>query len=516
MYIEPNTTVKLLTGITITPDYEHTMFFGNEAQQYNFFSSPTYVKYTLTNQSYQRSNRGYMRVAYKADDLYDCNYMMFQNTSFGSKWFYAFIKSVNYINNVTSEIEYEIDVMQTWFFDYEPQQCFVEREHSKTDNIGDNLVPENLELGEYVASDFDATGHLSQKSIVVACTFTKEFVDVAGGYYSGIFSGVVYNTFPNTYEGGQECANFIGEATVRGKSDGIVCVFLMPTSMVATPNDLPENSTVKSYELSKSKKLDNIGGYVPNNNKLFTYPYNFLYVTNMQGNHAVFPYEDFSGDTCTFVLSGDMSCNPQVILAPTYYKGVPANYDEKMVLSGFPQLSYNTDAFKAWLAQSGASLGVNALSTGLTAAGVATTIGTVASSATPIGWAVAIANVLAPVVQHAIMPNQARGGGGSQTLAAMNMLDFAFMHKHIKAEFAEIIDNYFTRYGYACHKVKIPNRNVRKQFTYTKTLGCTIKGSVPSDDAKKICEIYDRGVTFWKYGSIIGNYGGDNSPLGGG
>ena len=69
---------------------------------------------------------------------------MFQNTSFGIKWFYAFITNVEYINNETSEITIEIDVMQTWHFDYTVNQCFVEREMAATDDIGGNLVPETL------------------------------------------------------------------------------------------------------------------------------------------------------------------------------------------------------------------------------------------------------------------------------------------------------------------------------------------------------------------------------------
>ena len=145
MYIEPNTIIKILKNCPLDTTYDHTIFFDTQENQTAYFNG--LVKYTLNNQTYQRVNKNRMRVQYKADDLYDCNYIMFQNTSYGNKWFYAFIKSVEYINNITSEIEYEIDVMQTWFFDYTLGQCFVEREHSATDNIGDNLVPENLEQG---------------------------------------------------------------------------------------------------------------------------------------------------------------------------------------------------------------------------------------------------------------------------------------------------------------------------------------------------------------------------------
>ena len=115
MYIEPQTNVKLLRNVPLDNTYEHTIYFGDAGSQTSYFSGLT--KYNLTNYTYQRVNSNQMRVAKKADDLYDCNYLMFQNTAFGSKWFYAFVTGVEYVNNETSTITYEIDVMQTWFFD---------------------------------------------------------------------------------------------------------------------------------------------------------------------------------------------------------------------------------------------------------------------------------------------------------------------------------------------------------------------------------------------------------------
>ena len=169
MYIEPNTVIKILKDCPLDNSYDHTIFFTSASAQVSFFSEHT--KYTLDKQSYQRVKRGYMRVSIQAENLYDCNYLMFQNTSFGTKWFYAFIKSVEYVNNVTSEIEFEIDVMQTWLFDYTFKKSFVEREHATNDAIGANTVPERLELGDYVSDDFDGTAKLGELSIVVAATF---------------------------------------------------------------------------------------------------------------------------------------------------------------------------------------------------------------------------------------------------------------------------------------------------------------------------------------------------------
>lgn len=505
MYIEPNTVIRVLHNCPLDKSYDHTIYFDSETAQISYFQGLT--KYTFTDQSYQRVQRGKARVQRKAEDLYDCNYMMFQNSSFGNKWFYAFILSVEYVNNITSEITFEIDVMQTWFFDYTLEQCFVEREHSVTDNIGDNLVPEKLELGDYISEDFDGTGKLSERSIVVAATFDGNYEDITGSYYSGLFSGLYFNVFPNTVQGAADCAEFISGA--GSKSDGIVSVFLMPSAMITDVS-----SPANYYDISKAKNLNNIDGYVPKNNKLFTYPYNFLYVTNLQGNGTAYPYEYFSSDDCKFTLTGDMSCNPSCVLAPQNYKGVLTNYDEKMVLSGFPQLGFNTDSFKAWLAQNASSLGVNALSNAMQYAVAGGMMGGAAGAGVgaTIGFATSIGNILAQVGQALVRPDQSHGGGGSQVMGAIGLLDFAFMHKHIRAEFARIIDNYFNMFGYATHRVKVPNRSSRPYWNFVKTVGCVVTGSIPADDMTKICQIYNTGITFWKNGANVGNYSLDNRP----
>ena len=506
MYISPNTNIRVLHNCPLDPTYDHTLYFSSVSAQTNYFQSLT--KYTFPEQTYQRVQRGRMRIERKAEDLYDCNYLMFQNTSFGSKWFYAFITGVEYINNITSEITFQIDVMQTWFFDYTLDQCFVEREHSVTDNIGDNLVPEKLELGDYVSEGIRTTNLLNETSIVIAASFDENYDDAYGGFYGNVYSGLNFITFPNSIEGANQAIDFIKNA--GSKTDGIVAVFLMPTSMIVKNQAAPA-----SYTVTFAKNYSDIDGYVPKNKKLFTYPYNFLYSTNFQGNGTAFPYEYFRDSSCKFNITGDMSCNPSCILSPMNYKGASTNYDEKMVITGFPQLAYSVDSFKAWLAQNASSLGVSALGNTIGATGVEALLFAGAVS-NPIGAAVAasvaIASTLAQVTQAYVRPNQADGGAGSQTMAALRLIDFGIMNKHIRAEFARIIDDYFNMFGYATHRVKVPNRSSRPHWNYVKTIGCVATGSVPGDDMREICNIYNNGITFWKNGNNVGNYSLDNRP----
>lgn len=67
----------------------------------------------------------------------------------------------------------------------------------------------------------------------------------------------------------------------------------------------------------------------------------------------------------------------------------------------------------------------------------------------------------------------------------------------ITPEYAEIIDNYFTCFGYATHVVKTPNITSRTYWNYIQTKGCTINGNIPAEADEQITAIYDRGITFW-------------------
>lgn len=495
MFIEPNTNIRILKNVPLDSGYKKTINFTSASAQRDYFIGLT--KHNLSNYTYQRVQKGVARVGINAEALYDCNYMMFQNASFGSKWFYAFITGVEYVNNIVSEITFEIDDMQTWHFDYTLKECFVIREHSETDNIGDNLVPENLEHGEYITDDFDGSGHIRDYKIVIAATVEEDGYNVTGGHYAGIYSGLYLNVF-NSY---QDANAWIQTVTVKGKADGIVSVFMMPNDFIT---EIGEGA--KQYTVSKTKQTTSIHGYVPKNKKLFTYPYNFLYVSNLDGNSAVFNYEDFSTDTCNFTMAGDFSCNPTIVLYPQNYKGAVANMDEKLSISGFPQCSWNSDTYKAWIAQTAVTTGVSTF--GAIAGALAMTnpvTGSIALATTAAGY-------MASHYQHAIMPNQAHGSGGSSSMVAMGIKDFAFMHKHIKKEFAQRIDEYFNAYGYATNRIKIPNISSRPHWNYVQTLDCTIVGSLPADAKKHICSIYDKGITFWKSGANVGNYSLDNRP----
>ena len=184
-----------MKNVPLDPSYQHTVLFSSKEQQANAFLGFTTGDLTFVNQSYQRHGRGYIKIATNVGNVLNCNYMMFRNynseTMTYDRWFYAFVTDVEYVNEATTLIRYEIDIMQTWLFDYSLDPVFVEREHSSTDVPGDNLLDEPIDYGDYIFRNFDVLPPFKYESgnMGVAIYFTSQMVDGEKVVYSGLASG---------------------------------------------------------------------------------------------------------------------------------------------------------------------------------------------------------------------------------------------------------------------------------------------------------------------------------------
>lgn len=511
MYIQPDTKIYILKDCPLDPSYDHTLFWKDETSQQNYFTS--IAKYKLTEQTYQRVQKGSMRVQIKAENLYDCNYLMFQNSAFGTKWFYAFIKGVEYVNNISSEITFEIDVMQTWFFDYQLGQCFVEREHSATDNVGENTVPETLEQGPYVVNDSDwiEPSNFTSHRVMVLSTFDQtipDFPDIAGGFYGNVYAGVQVQF----YENANDVNTLLIAVTEKNKISGIVGIYMCPFNEI----------TSRQEHITITKNYSSINGYVPKNSKLLSYPYNVLHIYNGEAS-GDFKYELFGTSKCTFILRYRSIPEPMIILAPEQYAGeAGTDTESKLVTSRFPQCVYNNDVYLAYLAQYQARLPIEKLNAFLnvgsgmagliSSAATGNISGAVNSAFGTINAVTGIAAIEARKSDISTLPPQINGNSTPNADWEMDSKRFVYKKLTIKAEYAKIIDDYFTMFGYATHRVKVPNRNTRPHWNYVKTVGCVLEGSVPADDVVKICSLYNNGITFWHNPNEIGDYSLDNAP----
>lgn len=521
MYIAPNSTVKLLKNVPLDNTYEHTVYFDTKAHQHTWFEGYLKTGMTFSKQYYQRHSRDYIKLETLADNVYDCNYLMFQNTSYGTKWFYAFITNVEYINDNVTLIQYEIDDMQTWHFDYTLKDCFVEREHSIDDIIGENLIPENFDIGDHLVVDTerfigkDRLGFYSNLDICVAAPFNETYGDYAGGKVTNGYSGLYYNMFHGA-NAEADAAAFISGAGL--KKDEIVNVFYCFGGLCERTGVQSVVPTETNITLTRTapQTFGAFGRYTPKNMKLYTYPYCYLRVKDGFGNYSEYKYEYFDG-AIQFKLTGDLSPNPSVICIPQNYMGETDNYSECFTLTGFPQCAWNSDAYIAWLAQTGIRVYSDVV--GGVVEGGLNAVGNDKGLLANIGEGVdrnlngEVTSILREGLTVKANRRQVGGTQGSMLAIAADMLFIDAEQMQIREEFARIIDDYFTKFGYPVKRVKQPQYTNRPYWNYIKTRGCMAVGSVPADALRHICRIFDNGITWWSRTATIGDYmNQDNSP----
>lgn len=526
MYIAPNSTVKLLKNIPFDNTYKDTVYFASKSQQTSWFNNHVKTGMVFEKQYYQRHSRDYIKLEVLADSVYDCNYLMFQNTSYGNKWFYAFITGVEYVNDNVTLIQYEIDDVQTWHFDYQLKNCFVEREHSIDDIIGGNLLPENFDIGDSEVVDTvrfigkDYPGHASNLVVCVAAPFNETYGDYSGGQITNGYSGLYYNLF-----GGQnmiqDATNFISNAGL--KKDEIVNVFYIFRAIAERRDNLSQllpSQVNNVLTRTPPKTFADFDGYTPKNMKLYTYPYCYLRLKDGFGNYCEYKYEYFDSDyPITFELTGDISPNPSVVCLPKKYLGEETNYSECFTLTGFPQCAWNSDAYIAWLAQTGIRIYSDVV--GGTIEGVNSWIGFEGKplldrleDSTERNLSGEVTSILREGKTVKANRRQVGGTQGSMLAIAADMLFIDAEQIQIRGEYAKIIDDYFTKFGYPVKRVKIPQYTNRPYWNYIKTCGCMAVGSMPADAIKHICRIFDNGITWWSKDAVVGDYvNQDNSPF---
>lgn len=570
-YISPNTEVRIYSGVPLDRDYNHTVKQTSLSTQLTVFAP--YLKYTLTNLTYQRSGKNTIRVSKLADTLYDCNYMTFQNTAFDNKWFYAFIDRVEYINNNTSEITYTIDVMQTWYFDYDLGECYVEREHSETDTVGDNLVPENLDTGELLINQkidyFYPRGTASTTYYLVVLYVPnnqKGYISseekIANGVYkygitqcnNGTIEGVtVYDTgkvINGIYMGCKwwgvplDVSTTVNIADTRMRIDGLVQTILGAevggtiVNMVQVPTNIylewsvnEQHTAITDVMLINGargfKSADNTVFY-PKNYKMYTNPFRNIVVSNNAGQTVTYKWE-YSKRTSggikdiLFGVMGVPAPSPEIMLYPREYRGVEYDYESGITLTDFPQPPWSEDSFAKWWTQNGDAYITSMLTSAVTTiAGVATASTNPASAVAAIGGAVGIANNIGRFVTSKNTPDQISGQSNVSSLRTVQgRIGFTIYDMGVEYSVAKVIDGYFTMFGYAVKQLKVPNikktdAKLRPHWNYVKTLSCVIHSAagkgLPAEDEEAIAKIYDKGITFWSTIGNIGDYSLDNSP----
>ena len=669
-WTEPQTTLWLYKGVPLNPTYEHTVYFStggvNPWQvQKNWFDN-NFLAYSYSTDSgstrnllsYVRPSSATIRIEIpKAttsskgrfvntnnltfEDFRECNYLIFNNYdsnrniygSLGGKYYYAFITYSEYINDSVIELTFVIDPIQTYHFDYEINECYIDRQHVQSDNIGDNLVAESIDIGtdfpliiagnlnecqvpnnlcilinrvngreqtnvteelevDGIENVFTLTNNFDRISLVTdrdgdpitaytydSSTRTITFdsaplsgtVTITGSVnlgttvdsrlQDGIYTPVLAQIFENVVDesvtpGVGQTSTVEVDAFLNEFNEGdIICIYQYPAFM-----GTPDSETDSWLDLSLPTRLD---GFRPQNNKLYTYPYCFIQATNHAGSVATYKWEYFNsltwsdtveGVTTThngvkFRVDGSIVGLPQACLVPANYRnfsttsGIQSDFDwdSALILSNFPQCAWAGDTFKAWWAQNKAGFTMSAITgslssmaggfnqganyysngylpfqmmnyAGYNSGGAHIAQGTALfGSAGAAGGAFMLANgllnagsMIAKMYDIKNTPSQTHGQTQTEHLNSKHgLVGFSVYNMCIKSEFAEVVDQFFSRYGYPIHKIQRPKRHVRYYFTYTKTIDCTITGQIPPMYEEQICSILNNGITWWNSSTSI-------------
>lgn len=503
--LTPINNLRVCANVPLDSTYTDTITFGSSSSQQSYFAGKT--KATDAKGPYAWSNLTPMRLQNKirlprvADDFYDCNYICFQNANFGGKWFYCFITAIEYVNPTMTEISFEIDVMQTWMFDYTVKPSYVVREHPNTDNLGEHLLIEPLEVGEYVDESAYRSGHMANYDAVIMYAPND---GPGAGNVGGIFTGLQYEHAPLSGSGGA-MLDLLESLVNSNRADSVAATFIMPSDFYT------DEGAVVELQLTVPKETSTLGSYTPRNKKLLSYPYNMLSVHNSMGTIHNYRYEYFYNvsSSAIFTMSCPMGVNPEVIIFPRSYNGQAQNFDETLTITGFPQFAYVIDTYRAWFAQNGNAFMLDMLGDTI---GLGMAVGAGSAGGT-ISQGLGLVSNVNSLVMHQQQANSGRGAQGSNAMVALRAKDFYFYQHHVREDYAEILDDYFDMYGYLTNEVKVPNITGRPSWNYVKTDGAKIVGSVPFDDIAIIKANFDKGITFW-HGDYVGDYGRGNLPNG--
>lgn len=406
----PNGTIKIYRDVPLDAEYNHTFNsnFGSLESALESGQGGSYLKYTLGYQSYSRLTEGRVRVKIFKGDLISCNYMQITNGINGENFpYWCFIKDVEYVNNVTSDIIFEIDYLQTFWDRFTIPANFIEREHcvKSEDKIGANLLDEHLGTGDLFINQIGKyTFEMNSSTTwwIIIAYLPNYNAQVAGTTYivnrNNVPTEITDNqSVPIELIRPQRTFNFASPICFVDFQVGFSfmdsliyniqkCVALINTvggnvvDMVLIPDAIHTQIFVNESRTPATKNIDlttdfpyraRTGSFTPHNKKTYQYPFTSIVVSNNNGGSAEYKRELFSnGDTqATFQILTSMNPEMSMYIYPTSYRGTGYDYENGVSYQDFPKPSWSEDSFTKWWQQNktnfGLSLATGIISTGL-------------------------------------------------------------------------------------------------------------------------------------------------------
>lgn len=519
--------VILAKGINLDKDYLNVLSYG-QTSMLNLVESK---KVFEQNDAQFIRETGRIKVKASFGTCLQANYLAFQNPDYSNEWFFAFIERPIYISDNVTEIIFEEDIWSTWFDFWDRTACYVVREHTNDDTIGANTKAESISISD---TDYEMCANQTinvATSLVYCCGVVDQPAESGSdpvtdsGIYGGVPCGYRIYAFSN--------ATALRAFTQRYKDEPekIRCVYACPSDFF-NENDRIYDTTSVSYipiddnngfrfQRTVTLTSPTFGGYTPKNNKLKTYPYYYCKLVNNLGSQIVYAPEKIDGDP-DFRIAGSNSATGGYTIFMNNYKratGVSGAIEESIAINSNPSGGWTGDAIGQWQANNGISTAVGTIS-GLVGAGLSALAVTNPVTA-PLGITGAIVsagNTIGNLAQlnskNEHMANPSFGGTNNLNLLIClgeDGMKPRIESYNVNSQIAKVIDDYFTKYGYATKEIKVPNCVGRQNFNYVQVQGSFAKGDLPSYALEKINAIVNRGVHIWHNHANICNFSVNNS-----
>ena len=534
----PDSSLRLL-NMRMDSELRNTLWFPDRNTQTNWFLSQTdFVSFT--DYSYVKKDNT-IALACREEDIWRFNYVMYQNTNFSNKWFYAFIVKREWASDYSTRIYLKTDPLQTWMFDWSLMTSFIERQHSTTDIPGDNIIPEPIGGAQTIyqqAGSLDA----SPSKIYVYATCFPDGTAVDGSFVNEVYSGSSAVQIADTGSTGVTQINeFLKLYVNNGLASAVSRIQAMPFMVGAY-------SATRTY----SQHPTTLDGYTPRNKKLLSGAFVKGYLA-AYGQEVEFTPEFCNGDV-TIRAAEDVTTG-----AVYYYVENYGAHDSNSNTSavGFvvsmPESTWAYNQYKndynlhsgsnaIFKERSNVQRTVNSLNAGIgtigniasLAAGIADTVNPVSllggDLATDIsglaGSAQGVVNNVSSLYQNfagidEISQNLAYidesynapavgSVASSNPFLAAGITDMKWGWKVPDSRFAERYDQFLDIYGYSQNAYAIPNLHARNAWTYVKVTELMLDGNCPDEDELQIRQAFRNGIFWWVYNKEFGNFNQDN------
>lgn len=535
----PDSSLRLL-NMRMDSELRNTLWFPDRNTQTNWFLSQSDF-ISFTDYSYVKKDNTVV-LACREEDIWRFNYVMYQNTNFSNKWFYAFIVKREWASDYSTRIYLKTDPLQTWMFDWSLMTSFIERQHSTTDTPGDNIIPEPIGGSQTIyqqAGTLDA----SPSKIYVYATCFPDGTAVNGSFVNEVYSGSSAVQIAATDSAGvTQIGEFLKLYVTNGLASAVSRIQAMPFMVGAT-------SATRSY----SQHPTTLDGYTPRNKKLLSGAF-------VKGYLAAYGQEvEFTPEFC----NGDVAIRAaeDVTTGAVYY--YVENYgahdtDSNTSAVGFvvtmPESTWAYNQYKndynlhsgsnaIFRERSNMQRSVNQLNEGIgTIGSIASLTAGIADIVNPVSLlggdmardVVGVTDSIQGAVNNASSLYQNYKGideisqnlayidesynapavgsvAASNPFLAAGITDMKWGWKVPDSRFAERYDEFLDVYGYSQNTYAIPNLHARAAWTYVKVTELMLDGNCPDEDEIQIRQAFRNGVFWWVYNKEFGNFNQDNS-----